>query len=65
VDRVADAAPDRGVGQVPVEPDDHGLADHEVLGDEADLGKAAVAAVVAVIAHEEVVAGRHHVVEIV
>ena len=50
--------------QLPVEPDAHGLADDVVGRHVTDLRETAVAAVVAVVAHEEVVTGRHHVVEV-
>src|SRR5262245_45214828 len=64
MDGVADAIPQWGVRKIPVEPDTHGLADYVAGRHEADLRKAAVATIVAVVAHEEIVTGRHDAVEI-
>src|ERR1700752_91974 len=61
VDRIADAAPDRPLRTVPIEPDPDRLADEVALGYEAHTLVAAVLAVVAVVTHEEVVSLGHDV----
>src|ERR1700694_1504342 len=55
----ANAAPDRAARtlQIPIEPDSRGFADQMILRDEAP--DTAVLAVVAIVAHHEVLAGRH------
>src|SRR5882757_2070644 len=58
-DRGADAAEVRPAGNLPVHPDADGMAYQVVIGDKAHLLEAAVLAVVAIVAHEEIVARRH------
>ena len=48
----------------PVHPDANCVADQIVLRHEANIGKAAVRTVIAVVTHEEVVIWRHNAVEI-
>src|ERR1700724_1945360 len=43
------------------EEDDAGVADQQVGCDVADVGKAAVLGIIAIVAHHEVMAGRHRV----
>src|ERR1700743_1272990 len=58
-DRGADPAPRRSAGalRIPVEPDTGRLADQVRLGHEAP--DPAILAVVAIVAHHEIVSGRH------
>src|ERR1700730_1650569 len=66
--KLPDARPDapqvRPAWNPPVHPDADGAPHEMVLRHESNLGEAAVLTVVAVVAHEEIVPGRHHGVEI-
>src|SRR5579862_3946930 len=65
---LADARPDarqvRPAWNPPVHPDTDGAPHEVVRRHEPNLGEAAVLTVVAVVAHEEIMPGRHHRVEI-
>src|SRR5580704_15804751 len=54
----------RPPGNPPIHPDPQGSSYQAVLGHESHLCKAAVLAVIAIVAHEEVVAGGHYPVEV-
>src|SRR5437868_6083546 len=59
---VTDASPQRRLRQVPVEPDPYCLAHQVLLRHEAHIRVAAVATVITIVAHEEIVASRHDLV---
>src|ERR1700736_3705166 len=63
-DRHPNAPQPRPARNLPVHPDPDGVPDQVVLRHESDVGEAAVLAVVAVVTHEEIVAGRHHPIEV-
>src|SRR5580692_6259329 len=64
LNRIADPIPERSVTSIKIKPNPHRLTDQILLGDEARSLRivlpAAVLAVIAVVAHEEIVTRRDH-----
>src|SRR5688572_29556675 len=59
LDGIADSIPNRRGRQVPIQPNPDCLTDQIALGNEADFFVTAVSAVVAIVAHEEIMSRRH------